>query len=204
MMKQAVCKGQTGSGFGPPIRLVRVFNVTIRGPWCSCSRDLFMLVDASTCLVMSPVTRWGNNNKRKTSHMKHIKLTLLSLAAIASIIMLAGTPAAASSGGWHYSGWHNGTIQFASNTWKTGITPNFGASPDEANGYFCQLFGFYNCQVTGPSDTWIKTGMYCGSTWVTGPWSRSISVAKCTTGSPYIDTIYVQVASLPYSDFVNL
>lgn len=136
------------------------------------------------------------------------KLALLIVAVGA--ICLSGETAQATHGGsdpFHYSDWSTGWINFtvAGQNWGAISMADYTANPDVFGAYFCQKFGFYNCQVTGPTDTWVRAAAKCknsGGTqtdWIYTAWSRSVPTVSCPSSYPYIATaVYAQVASIPY------
>jgi hypothetical protein len=114
---------------------------------------------------------------------------------------------------FNYSNWSNvnGTITFGPGggsytafPWKI-----FTANPDQAKGYFCENFGFFNCQVTPAGNTWLMTYARCysgaigGSTSsdVQSAWSTSIPSVTCPAGYPNLGEEWIKVASVSYSNF---
>jgi len=132
-------------------------------------------------------------------------------AFAAGAICLLGTAVKAHHGGadpYHYSAMTPNTIAFsvAGQPWTAVRSPDTVSNPDRALAYFCQQFGFYNCQVLGPTDTWVRSQGECWAgaagvgvkATVTSAWSRQLAAVSCPANKPNLSVQRVQVASIPF------
>lgn len=135
----------------------------------------------------------------------------ISLLGAAFGLLFAVASQASAADPFHYSAWCAGRIDFGSSSqpWFTAGQKIFTTNPDTGRSYFCQNFGFFNCQVQGPTDTWIRARVKCwsgaigssNSTTVFADWSRQISSIACPSGFPNVGSVDTSVASIPFSNF---
>jgi hypothetical protein len=147
--------------------------------------------------------------------MRYITLLKNRFVVVAAILsamgLLFASQVEADHGGgdpYHYSAWSTTAIGFsvAGQGWLAHAQFINSTNPDQARAYFCQQFGFFNCQVTGPTDTWVRSAGQCWSgavgsssqAIVTSAWSRTVASVTCPSNKPNLGTNWVQVASIPF------
>jgi hypothetical protein len=130
-------------------------------------------------------------------------LLVLAMGAICTV----GSQAKADD--FNYSGWFTSQFTFgpAGHTYTAVPWKVFTTNPDQARGYFCENFGFFNCQVTPDGNTWLRTFAECwsgaigssSSTTIQSDWSTSIPSKACPAGFPNLGTEWIQAASISYT-----
>lgn len=140
-----------------------------------------------------------------------LKSKTFILAIVTGAVCMLGPAVKAHHGGadpYHYSAWTEGIVPFTVNGqgWQGHRQGVWTTHPDQARAYFCQVFGFFNCQVPGPVDTWIRSAGECWagaigsgtSTVVISGWSQHLPQVSCPAGKTNLGRYWVQVASIPF------